>query len=114
MQPGEVLAVAYEYQYDNNGTPKTVKVGEFSDNNPENPSGCIYTKLLKGTEMSPAMKYWDLMMKNIYSLGAYSVQKEKFRLDVMYQSDTTGTYLNYLPESTDKNRSGSGSWVPTV
>lgn len=63
MQPGEVLAVAYEYQYDNNGTPKTVKVGEFSDNNPENPSGCIYTKLLKGTEMSPAMKYWDLMMK---------------------------------------------------
>lgn len=104
MQPGEVLAVAYEYQYDNNGTPKTVKVGEFSDNNPENPSGCIYTKLLKGTEMSPAMKYWDLMMKNIYSLGAYSVQKEKFRLDVMYQSDTTGTYLNYLPESTDKKQ----------
>ena len=49
--------------------------------------------------MSPPMKYWDLMMKNIYSLGAYSVQKEKFRLDVMYQSDTTGTYINYLPEA---------------
>ena len=54
--------------------------------------------------MSPDMRYWDLMMKNVYSLGAYSVQKEKFKLNVMYQSDSTGTYVNYLPEGNTANQ----------
>lgn len=101
LQNGEALAVAYEYQYPDNGVQQTKRVGEFSDDSNITPSQCLYVKLLKGINMSPPMKYWRLMMKNVYSLGAYSVQKEKFRLDVMYQSDTTGTYLNYLPESTN-------------
>lgn len=100
----EVLAVAYEYQYDDGGSTRTQRVGEFSDSNPDNPNATIFVKMLKGTNMSPQMKYWKLMMKNIYSLGAYNVQKEKFRLDVMYQSDTTGTYINYLPESAQDNK----------
>ena len=54
--------------------------------------------------MSPDMMFWDLMMKNVYSLGAYSVQKEKFRLNVTYQSDSTGTYVNYLPEGNCANQ----------
>lgn len=37
-------------------------------------------------------------MKNVYSLNAYSVQKEKFQLNITYQSDTTGVYLRYIPE----------------
>ena len=99
LQEGQMLAVAFEYEYSDASGKRTGRVGEFSDSNPTNPSNCLYVKLLRGTNMSPPMKYWDLMMKNIYSLGAYSVQKEKFRLDVMYQSDTTGTYINYLPEA---------------
>lgn len=101
LQPGDVLAVAYEYEYSDGGTKKTKRVGEFSDDSNITPSQAIFVKLLKNTNMTPSMKFWKLMMKNVYSLGAYSVQKEKFRLDVMYQSDTTGTYLNYLPESTN-------------
>ena len=54
--------------------------------------------------MSPSMPFWDLMMKNIYSLGAYSVQKEKFRMDILYQSDTTGTAVNYISEGNIKNQ----------
>ena len=54
--------------------------------------------------MSPNMPFWDLMMKNVYSLGAYSVQKDKFRLNIMYQSDTTGTYVNYIPEGAIANQ----------
>lgn len=54
--------------------------------------------------MSPDMMFWDLMMKNVYSLGAYSVQKEKFKLNVTYQSDSTGTYVNYLPEGNCANQ----------
>ncbi|KKB46323.1 cell surface protein SprA [Parabacteroides sp. HGS0025] len=101
LQPGDVLAVAYEYEYSDGGTKKTKRVGEFSDDSNITPSQAIFVKLLKNTNMTPSMKFWKLMMKNVYSLGAYSVQKEKFRLDVTYQSDTTGTYLNYLPESTN-------------
>ena len=77
---------------------------EFSTDNPSSAASCLYVKLLKGITMSPDMPFWDLMMKNIYSLGAYSVQKEKFKLNIMYQSDTTGTYVNYLPEGAIANQ----------
>ena len=99
LQPDEVLGVAFSFIY--NG--KTYQVGEFSTDSKENTTDCIFVKLLKGTTMSPDMMYWDLMMKNVYSLGAYSVQKEKFRLNVNYQSDSTGTYVNYLPEGNCAN-----------
>ncbi|MDH6306635.1 cell surface protein SprA [Parabacteroides sp. PF5-5] len=99
LQPDEVLAVAYDYQY--NGT--AYQVGEFSTDNSTNTSNCLFVKLLKSTSMSPDMMFWDLMMKNVYSLDAYSVEKEKFRLNVMYQSDTTGTYLNYIQEGNIKD-----------
>lgn len=101
LQADEVLAVAYNYTYSDG---KTYQVGEFSTDNPSSAASCLYVKLLKGITMSPDMPFWDLMMKNIYSLGAYSVQKEKFRLNIMYQSDTTGTYINYLPEGAIANQ----------
>ncbi|MDR3195162.1 MAG: cell surface protein SprA, partial [Tannerella sp.] len=101
LQPDEVLAVAYEYTY--NGS--VYQVGEFSTDNTENTNSCLYLKLLKGTSMSPSMPFWDLMMKNVYSLpGAYSVQKDKFRLDILYQSDTTGIYVNSIPEGNIANQ----------
>ena len=110
LQTDEVLAVAFEYEYNDVSGKRTGRVGEFSDSDPANPNNCLYVKLLKGVNMSPPMMYWDLMMKNIYSLGAYSVQKEKFRLDVMYQSDTTGTYVNYLPEAS-KDTASRKIWI---
>ncbi|MDR1601190.1 MAG: cell surface protein SprA [Tannerella sp.] len=100
LQPDEVLAVAFEYIYGG----KVFQVGEFSTDNTESTSQCLYVKLLKGTSMSPSMPFWDLMMKNVYSLRdlngspAYNVQKDRFRLDIMYQSDTIGTYVNFIPE----------------
>lgn len=110
LQPDEVLAVAYDFTYSGGGAAgaeqagQTYQVGEFSTDNANSTNTCLFVKLLKGTSMSPDMPFWDLMMKNIYSLGAYSVQKEKFRLDILYQSDTTGTYLNYIQEGNIANR----------
>ena len=40
---------------------------------------------------------WKLMMKNVYSLGAYQPQKKNFKLNIKYLSDTTGMEINYLP-----------------
>lgn len=99
LQPDEVLAVAFNYKYGG----KDYQVGEFSTDNSQNSSACLYVKLLKGVNMTPGMPFWKLMMKNVYSLGAYNVQKEKFRLDILYQSDTIGTYVNYIPEGKIKD-----------
>jgi len=98
IQPDEVLGVAYEYTY----AGRTFQVGEFaSDNN--NSSQALFVKLLRSTGVTPDIPLWHLMMKNVYSLNAYQVQQDRFRLDIQYQSDTTGIYLNYLPESSLKN-----------
>ena len=95
LQTDEVLAVAFEYTY--NGM--VYQVGEFSSDNSENTNRCLFLKALKGTSLSPAMPFWDLMMKNIYSIpNAYSIQSTKFKLDIVYQSDTTGTYVYTIPE----------------
>ncbi|MDR2148123.1 MAG: cell surface protein SprA, partial [Tannerella sp.] len=102
LQTDEVLAVAYEFTY-NDGA--VYQVGEFSSDNSEKTSQNLYLKMLKGTSLSPTMPFWDLMMKNIYNIpNAYSVQKEKFRLDVVYKSDTTGTYIYTIPEGNIKDR----------
>ena len=93
LQPDQVLAVAFEYTY--NG--QIYQVGEFATDIRET-NKALFVKTLKNTANTPQMLNWDLMMKNVYSLGATSVKKEKFRLDVKYLSDTTGVYLTYLPE----------------
>ena len=98
LQTDDVLAVAYEYTY--NGT--TYQVGEFAADVPNNTQALV-VKLLKSTTGSPKFPTWKLMMKNVYNLGATTVQKENFRLDVKYLSDSTGVYLTYLPDERLKN-----------
>ena len=66
----EVLAVAFQYTYGG----QTYQVGEFSGDITTT-SQSLYVKLLKGATVSPKLPNWKLMMKNVYSLGAYQVQK---------------------------------------
>ena len=93
LQTNQVLAVAYEYTYGG----QTYQVGEFSSDQKDN-NKALYVKLLRNTSTSPKMGNWHLMMKNVYSLNAQSIQKERFKLDIKYQSDTTGVNLSYIPE----------------
>jgi cell surface protein SprA len=44
------------------------------------------------------------MMKNVYTISQRSIEKDKFRLDIKYQNDTTGVYLNYLTEGAIANQ----------
>lgn len=53
--------------------------------------------MLKSTTTDPKMPMWKLMMKNVYSLGAYQLSRQNFKLNIKYLSDTTGTEINYLP-----------------
>lgn len=91
LNTDEVLAVAYEYEVDG----KTYKVGELSTDVAA--PNVLVLKLIKGTNLTPLFKpTWNLMMKNIYSLGAYQVNSKNFQLNVLYQDDQTGQSVNYI------------------
>ena len=90
----EVLAVAFQYTVGG----KTFQVGELTSTAPVAPDALIL-KLLKGTNFSPNLPNWDLMMKNIYALGAYQMSRDGFILDVMYENtEESGAITNYISE----------------
>ena len=114
LQPDEVLAVTYEFTADG----QAYQVGEFARDVEQGKA--LFVKLLKPVSFSPSSSTWDLMMKNIYSLGAsaYQVEQDRFRLDISYRSDSTGTWLDYLPgvatrlgDGGESGDSGSGDNV---
>ena len=92
LQTDQVLAVAYEFKYQG----QTYQVGEFASDNTQT-GQALFVKSLKNTSNNPTQGNWDLMMKNVYYLAS-TVEKNNFRLDIKYQSDTAGVYLNYIPE----------------
>ena len=103
LNADEVLCIAYEYTF--NG--QTYMVGEFSNTQNE-ADQTLFLKLLKPTNLSPddvniggelkESPTWDLMMKNIYSINAYQVNREDFIMNVTYTNDSTGGDINYMPE----------------
>ena len=99
LNADEMIAVAYEYTY--NG--QVYQVGEFSGDVTDTDQ-CLFLKMLKGSTISTSLPIWDLMMKNVYSLGAYQVQKDKFRLYIKYQNDSTGVAVNNIPEGNISNQ----------
>ncbi len=98
LQTDQVLAVAYEYTLGG----VTYQVGEFASDLSDTKQA-LFVKSLKNTSNNPRQGNWGLMMKNVYYLAS-TVEKEKFRLDVKYQSDTTGVYLSYIPEQQVKEQ----------
>ncbi len=95
----EVLAVAYEYTYQG----KVYQVGEFSSD-VTTTTQSLYLKMLRSTTVSPKLPMWKLMMKNVYSLGAYQLQSKNFKMNIKFLSDTTGTEINYLPVGSIANQ----------
>src|SRR6185503_11489024 len=96
INPDQVVGVAYQYSF--NG--ETYQVGELSTDGIADPK-CLLVKMLKSTNVSTRRDtlLWDLMMKNVYSIGAYQVKPDNFKLDVYYNNSTTGTDVPVLPET---------------
>lgn len=88
----EVLAVAYEYTY----RGETFQVGDFSVDGIA-AQDALLLKLLKPTLTNPKNKLWDLMMKNVYSIGAYQLDKQGFRLDVLYNNPDNSLLIPFFP-----------------
>ncbi len=94
LNPDQTLSVSYQYTLDG----KTYQVGEFSDGGISAPQA-LYTKMLKSTIINTKQSFWPLMMKNVYSIGAYQVNAQNFKCDIFYTNRATGTDINYLPVS---------------
>ncbi|MBU0486378.1 MAG: cell surface protein SprA [Bacteroidetes bacterium] len=95
LNSDEVLAVAYQYTII--GDTTTFQVGEFSTSGVPTTENLVL-KLLKSTSVNPHVPMWDLMMKNVYAIGAYQITSEDFRLNVLYANDETGVPAGYLSE----------------
>ncbi|MGB1002723.1 MAG: cell surface protein SprA [Salibacteraceae bacterium] len=91
MQPNQVLSVAFQYSYQD----QVYQVGEFSTDVVN--ESAIYTKMLKSSKINTSSPMWDLMMKNVYSIGAYQIQANNFQFDIWYLDRKTGVPTNYLP-----------------
>jgi len=96
LAPDEVMGIAMEYT-DLNGNVR--QIGEFAENlgltNTQDDQMLIL-KLLKPKAPLTSVPTWDLMMKNVYSLGAFQVDKQDFRLDIFYADPGEGQ-KRYLP-----------------
>jgi cell surface protein SprA len=101
VQPDHVLGVAFQYTY--NG--RTYQVGEFAQDLPIDADSLnvLYVKMLKSVQPRIDVPLWDLMMKNVYSLSAYQVNQEDFRLDIFYQ-DPGGGEKRFLPDGPIANQ----------
>jgi len=95
MNPEDVLGIAFRYTY----RGQVYQVGEFAEDLPPDSTNTkvIFLKLLKGTAARPNLPVWNLMMKNVYSLGGLGVSKDNFILNILYQEPAGGD-IRYLPE----------------
>jgi len=103
-RPNDVIGIAFEYTY--NGQKYTV--GEIAQDQPPNPSkpNVLFVKMLKSNITYTRLPIWDLMMKNIYNLNAYQVSPTDFKLQVIYEDNQSGSFLNYIPAPSEKTIDG--------
>lgn len=102
LRNDEVLAVAYEYTL--NG--RAYKVGELTeDYQNRNDDEVIALKLLKSSTIrnNTQLPMWDLMMKNVYSLGTSQIDNTGFQLRIIYKDDLTGIDNPNLQEGSLQN-----------
>ncbi|MCX2576326.1 T9SS outer membrane translocon Sov/SprA [Pedobacter sandarakinus] len=106
LNADEVLAVAYRYTY--NGVE--YQVGEFSTDvtfDAANPK-VLYAKLLKNETTKINLPTWDLMMKNIYSIGGYQISPLNFKLDIFRIDNETGVEK---PIMTEGQNTANKQWI---
>ena len=99
LSSDEVLGVAFQYTY----LGKVYQVGEFANGGVSASSNAtinepiinntLVVKLLKSNITQVKDPIWDLMMKNIYPVGAYSLSQEDFRFNIIYADPSPRNYI---------------------
>lgn len=96
LNPDQVLAVAYQYTIVGQDD-RVYQVGEFSDEGINSPNA-LMVKLLRSTAMDTRVPMWDLMMKNVYNLNAFRINREDFYLNILYSGGVNSVPTGYLLE----------------
>ena len=103
----EILAVAYQYTVGG----QIFQVGEFAndgidatnlyqDNNqPKISNNSLIVKMLKSSLTNINQPVWDLMMKNIYSIGSYQINRDDFKLNIFYSNPSPLNYIEAIDSS---------------
>ena len=103
----EILAVAYQYTVGG----QVFQVGEFAndgvdatdlyENNGQQQisNNSLIVKMLKSSLTNINQPVWDLMMKNIYSIGSYQINKDDFKLNVFYSNPSPLNYIEAVDSS---------------
>jgi cell surface protein SprA len=95
LNPDQVLAVAYQYTVI--GQDSIFQVGEFSDQGISSPR-TLMVKLLKSTALNTKIPMWNLMMKNVYNIGAFQLNREDFILNILYSGNENTVPTGYFTE----------------
>ncbi len=95
LNSDQVLAVAYQYTMV--GDTTVYRVGELTNSGISAPS-CLIVKLLKSTSLNTKVPMWNLMMKNVYSIGGYQINPEDFRLNVVFTGEDQGIPMGFITE----------------
>jgi len=77
---GSRQALAVSFKYRNPQTGQTISVGDVSQGG----SNRIFLKLIRPQTVTTNNILWDLMMKNVYSLGVQNLSQEGLDLDVKF------------------------------
>ncbi len=117
----EVLAVAFQYtvggqvfqvgEFANDGVDATIGDNTGSDNVQAGSSQSLLVKMLKSPITNVDRPIWDLMMKNIYNTGAFRLDPNDFRLNIVYTNPSPVNFITTpegsdlaLPEDVDQTR----------
>jgi cell surface protein SprA len=99
LSSDEILAVAYQYTYKG----QIYQVGEFANTvtatASTGTSNALVLKLLKSSITTVSDPIWDLMMKNIYATGAYSMSEEDFTFNILYSDPTSRNYITKVSDT---------------
>ncbi|GLB50679.1 T9SS outer membrane translocon Sov/SprA [Neptunitalea lumnitzerae] len=105
----EVLAVAFQYTYQG----QVYQVGEFAsdgvsatdsqtdtDGNIVVTNNALVVKMLKSNITRVKDPIWDIMMKNVYSTGAYNISPDDFRMSILYTDPSSVNYISSVDDTT--------------
>ncbi len=80
---GARQALAVSFKYRDPQTGQTVSVGDVSQGG----SNRIFLKLIRPQSITTTNILWDLMMKNVYSLGVGNLSQDGLDLDIKYTEE---------------------------
>ncbi|MHA7055993.1 T9SS outer membrane translocon Sov/SprA [Aquimarina sp. M1] len=117
----EVLAVAFQYtsggnvfqvgEFANDGVDATIGNDDSGGGVQSGSSNSLVVKMLKSPIIRVDLPIWDLMMKNIYNTGAFRLNAEDFRLNIVYSNPSPVNYITQaegaavpLPDDVEQTR----------